>query len=369
MKISLYGPFPPNTGGVSTHVKNLASNLNRDGFLNNVYINNGIKVISDYPSYCIDIFHSGGKCRCLGRFIPLFRLLAKDCADIVHIHGSIFTDLISAFYIIFFLKKKVVFTIHDQMQLQRVFAKWILFRFFLMIISGTDKINFVVVNKIIYKQLCEIGVTCKQISIVPAYISHDFENGDFLEEELISFKQKFDIMLSVYACHLNLSDTQKDIYGIDIALKALSIVAKNVSVSVGMIVCVPGVISESVNILYNNIVAQMGISDHVLIYNKPLRNPLYFWKKSDLYIRPTLTDGDSIAVREALNLGTVVIASDVVSRPDSCLTFKSEDILDLSDKILYSINHLKQLKEDGAKINSDYYLDLMDIYNDLLSNE
>lgn len=42
-------------------------------------------------------------------------------------------------------------------------------------------------------------------------------------------------------------------------------------------------------------------------------------RTSDVFLRPTLTDGDSLAVREALNEDCIVIASDTVPRPAGVL--------------------------------------------------
>jgi len=42
---------------------------------------------------------------------------------------------------------------------------------------------------------------------------------------------------------------------------------------------------------------------------------------SDLFVRPTLADGDSLSVREALGLGVRVVASDAAPRPRGVVTF------------------------------------------------
>ncbi len=56
--------------------------------------------------------------------------------------------------------------------------------------------------------------------------------------------------------------------------------------------------------------------------------------RSDLFVRPTLSDGDAISVREAIAMDTPVVASDVVARPEGTLCFKTGDAtLDLALKI------------------------------------
>jgi hypothetical protein len=47
---------------------------------------------------------------------------------------------------------------------------------------------------------------------------------------------------------------------------------------------------------------------------------------SDIMIRATATDGDSLSVREALDQGVRVIATDCVDRPDGVLLYKYNDL-------------------------------------------
>lgn len=56
-------------------------------------------------------------------------------------------------------------------------------------------------------------------------------------------------------------------------------------------------------------------------------------KLSDCMIRATLTDGDSISIKEALYLGKNVICSDVVSRPASCILYKTGNSNELKSRI------------------------------------
>jgi glycosyltransferase involved in cell wall biosynthesis len=55
--------------------------------------------------------------------------------------------------------------------------------------------------------------------------------------------------------------------------------------------------------------------------------------RSDIFVRTTYSDGDAISVREAIALGTPVVASDVVRRPAGTLCFKTGDAGDLGLKI------------------------------------
>lgn len=55
--------------------------------------------------------------------------------------------------------------------------------------------------------------------------------------------------------------------------------------------------------------------------------------QADVFVRPTLADGDALSVREALALGCTVVASDVGHRPPGCLVFPARDLKALSVRL------------------------------------
>ena len=59
--------------------------------------------------------------------------------------------------------------------------------------------------------------------------------------------------------------------------------------------------------------------------------PLF--KKVDLFLRPTNTDGFGISLAEAIHFGTLAIASDVCPRPEGTILFKNRDFNDLFTKV------------------------------------
>src|SRR5262249_44065532 len=54
---------------------------------------------------------------------------------------------------------------------------------------------------------------------------------------------------------------------------------------------------------------------------------------STAFVRPTLRDGDSISVREAMSLGVPVVASNVGTRPDGTLLFPAGNLDGLIDQV------------------------------------
>jgi glycosyltransferase involved in cell wall biosynthesis len=61
---------------------------------------------------------------------------------------------------------------------------------------------------------------------------------------------------------------------------------------------------------------------------------LQFLKQADVVVRSTFADGDAITVREALDLGVPVVASDAAIRPVGAVLFRKGDSQDLVDKIM-----------------------------------
>ncbi len=54
--------------------------------------------------------------------------------------------------------------------------------------------------------------------------------------------------------------------------------------------------------------------------------------RSSVFIRPTTSDGDSISIREALDFGVPVVASDAIPRPPGTILYATADINDLIEK-------------------------------------
>lgn len=73
---------------------------------------------------------------------------------------------------------------------------------------------------------------------------------------------------------------------------------------------------------------------------------------ADVFVRPTLADGDSLSVREALALGVRVVASDVGRRPGEATLFRAGDPADLARAIEASWASRSPPKGSGAADSS-----------------
>lgn len=75
--------------------------------------------------------------------------------------------------------------------------------------------------------------------------------------------------------------------------------------------------------------------DEAVVFTGDLPHPLCraLIARSDLFVRPTLADGDALSVREALALGVPVVASDAGHRPPGTVLFARGDAAGLARRI------------------------------------
>jgi glycosyltransferase involved in cell wall biosynthesis len=73
-----------------------------------------------------------------------------------------------------------------------------------------------------------------------------------------------------------------------------------------------------------------------------------------VFVRPTLTDGDSVAVREALASGCSVVASDVVVRPPECILYASGDLESLGRAIAAALAASSATSTSRVGPNDDF---------------
>jgi glycosyltransferase involved in cell wall biosynthesis len=87
------------------------------------------------------------------------------------------------------------------------------------------------------------------------------------------------------------------------------------------------------------LVREAGLDDHVrLLGDVDHDTCLTLMSRSDVFVRPTLEDGDSISVREALALGVPVVASRVGSRPPGAILFQPGDFKDMLAQIELAVS-------------------------------
>ncbi len=292
-KILLIGPYPPPEGGVSVHIQRL---------LQRSVSNEGIELAVCDLKRGLFIDENEN----LHGLFSAFRFFLSS--DTVHLHLS--HPLKSVIGRIVKLSgKKLIYTQHNPREESVKSTE--------KIIRLSDKVIFV------YKNADE-----KDRLVIPAFIPP--KKLTALPEELSKLFNGRKVMVTMSsAAKTNLPEN--DLYGFDIVLSSLNKISSAEKLLM-LFVDVNGVFEKKYAPLILKLQKELG--DRILL--RYISGSIDFpalLSKADIFIRATLTDGDSIAIREALSLGARVVASDCVERPDGCLIFKSRDAVDLALKI------------------------------------
>ncbi len=271
-RILLLGSLPPPIGGVTRSVENLYNSL----------ISKDISV---------EVFSKKS----------LFKFRKFDVA---HIHYSKSWKRLLGFVIGKLLAKKVIFTLHGNKYNDDLFNRLIC-----KIADGIIFLNETVSKKYISNFNKSIILT----SLFKEGIQNISISSNIIE------KNDSKIYLLVYAYDKVYQDG-KDIYGVDFILNNLNSLPTNYVV-----------VLLDPKQGYKNDISQL--SNERLIYLDREVNFYNLLSQIDIYIRPTSTDGNSVAIQEALMLGKKVLASDVVDRGIGVITYKYNDFDNFTTKL------------------------------------
>lgn len=365
-KISIFGIYPPPIGGVSIHIERVSKKLRDLKLLECVYNFGNRKSNSPSVPYVRNI-NISERYDVIGYLFWLFKFGLSDKSYLLHFHNSQYGSFAILFMKLFF-HKKILITIHDQMRLQRE-IKWYRIWYvkpFISILFKQSDIYWIAVSNTIRKQLEERGVNPQNIALIPAFISADLKDDATVESQIREFLNLHSPILSIYVMSTRI-ENGVDVYGLDLALK-LTAKLKVKFNNVGLLAILPGVKSEKVMTDYEKIISSEQIEKNVLIFPTNVQNPMEIWRKSDLFLRPTSTDGDSLTVREALEVKTIVLASDATIRPKGTVVFKNRDGEDFFIKAEYILNNQALLKNE-LDVFPDYFNELFLLYKKILDED
>jgi len=101
---------------------------------------------------------------------------------------------------------------------------------------------------------------------------------------------------------------------------------------IGMVLVLTAFGTEAEERALSEKIDRRGLGGHVLVA-RDLPDFAALLSRSDVFLRSTLIDGDSMSVREALYLGIPTVASDTPFRPDGVILFRKGDAADMAEKL------------------------------------
>jgi glycosyltransferase involved in cell wall biosynthesis len=315
--VALVGPYPPPYGGVSVHIKRLHRRLAALGIPSWVHCQPSLRAGRDdrvLPASLKFSWHA---------WIPE-RGWRCD-TSIVHFHDG--WTWAPAALAMLLRGKKVVMTFHDQQaggamwrgasRLERRVSRW-LFRH--------PRVWWVAVSQEVRRQLIEKGVPPSRISVAPAYIPPRADaDASSLPVSVRDFLGAHSPVLTTYAWRLTIDAQGVDVYGFDQCLELIRSLKADFP-NAGLAISLPEVSDAGYFRDLQARVVASGIEDNVLFVTEPLDDVHLLWQASDVFVRATNTDGDAVAVREALSLRVPVVASDASARPEGVVLFETRNL-------------------------------------------
>jgi glycosyltransferase involved in cell wall biosynthesis len=293
MKILQIGPYPPPHGGVQHNLCAIRQFLNRRGISNEV-IN-----LTRYRKP-----HAGGVYY-PKNWLQTLRLLLRLRYDIVHLHigGSLTPRLLGLSLVCSLMpRSKAVLTFHSggypgspegTSARPRSFRGFVFRRFDLIIAVNTE----------IVALFRRFGVPADRIRLIYPHAFID-EPHDELAEPLKGF-------FTAHRPVLITAGLLEPEYDLTLQIDILAAVRERYR-DAGLVIIGSGALEGDLR----RYIDSKPYGEHVLLCGDvPHSMTLRAVADSDLFLRTTLYDGDSIAVREALHLGTRVIATDTGMRP------------------------------------------------------
>ena len=312
-KIILLGTFPPPIGGVSVYLSRLSARLEKEGF----------EIIK------WDI--SRGRFYFYYDFVKIFLKIITRKNYVLHLHALNIKYLLAAITLKYLTGIDVYITNHNISYFK---SKTVLRqKLFQVIVKKADKIF--VVNKHILQQYSSFDGIESKISVISPFLPPDEKEEEKIKltypKALFQFIENREPILLASASRLNFFNGN-DLYGLDLCVKLTAELKEQFS-RIGFIFAIG---DENFNSSYLT-----KIKDEINRLN--IKNNFFFltgnkiiwplFKKADLFLRPTNTDGFGVSIAEAIYFGTPAIASDVCPRPEGTILFKNRDFNDLYTKV------------------------------------
>lgn len=332
--VLIIGPAPTRIGGVSTHITRLTWLLKDNYHFD--YIDEARGKVAGYYN-----------CRSIHFFTYLKKL--KN-ADIVHIHSALF--VLRVFHIVmakFFFHKRVCVSIHHDLNVEGHI--------------GTTKRLLKLCDRAIldspqiFDSVYESKAKCLY-KMMPAFLPPIEELEDELPEEIVTWIQNVrNDSSAVLMCSSssNINDYKGvDLYGNDMSIDSVRLLnERNNGKTYYLLMIIHRSENNPIRLKeYHDKIAKES-NDKILLITKPA-SFVRIMKASDVVLRPTNTDGDSITIREALYYGKATVASDCAERPEGTYVFKTRDLQDYCNKIELAIEGNREIVKQPLDYKAFY---------------
>lgn len=308
MKLLLIGPFPPPHGGISVHVAEAKKQLVRAGISSRVLNMN--RTVPESEEYIC--FHSRLE------FLRVLFVYARQ-GWTLHLHTNGHNDkswlIAVACGLLGQLAPGCLLTLHSGMA-PAYLGKGSIGRRLLAYIACRLHDRVITVNREIWRSLVSLGVSPERLEVIPAYFA--ISPPTALPATLANLGKHSRPLISTVLFH-------RPEYDVDLLIHALSRL-RNRYPNLRCLIMGGGEQRQQTE----RLIRKEGMEESVDLLGDVSHDLCLAWiAASDLFIRATREDGDSISVREALSLGVPAVVSNVGHRPSAAILFRAGDLDDL----------------------------------------
>jgi glycosyltransferase involved in cell wall biosynthesis len=312
LRVLQLGPFPPPMGGVQTNLVAIHTLLGERGHTAHV-----INLTRFRRDDTAEVFYPHSAAQVL-------RLLFALRADVVHLHvggGLPLRLLLLAVACTLLPGRRSVFTFHSggyPESPEGKSANWWTLRGF--VLRRFDRL--IAVNRELADVFLRLGAKPGRVRVILPFVLPDRVSADPLPEPLAGF----------YAAHqpvlVSMGWLEPE-YDFQLQISILSKIRQRWPAA-GLAILGEGRLRPELE----QARLESGAAEHVLLAgDQPHAVALQAIAGAGAFLRTTFYDGDSISVREALHLGTPVVASDNGMRPPGVVLFPARDGAALCDAI------------------------------------
>ena len=317
-RIAMLGISPPPLGGVSVHIERVMHKLQSQ--------NNTVYFFNTEVRYRYKLFP-----------FYLIKLILWFCwrrPKVVFYHSVYLDNSISELLILACLKRlfnyQLVLIEHDCRHMYKRTERFK--KPFNLVLANTDQVVLIGNRTLQSYQDNKIKLTNCAIegAFLPPDISREQEILATYPRTLLQFLAHHEPVILTNAFQLVLLDG-KDLYGIDQSLLLLAQLKKEFP-QVGLVIALAQIGDSNYFAQLQEQMQKLQVTNHVyIVHGQKVLWPLF--KRVNLFVRPSLSDGASVSVQEALHFGCPVVASDVCARPDGATLFATGSHDDFCQKV------------------------------------
>ena len=349
LRVGIIGVLPPPYGGITIHVKRLMDYL----------ISRGVNIT------LLDEYKGINKIRSNIRYYGGIRKYFRNTNFINHVYHyhspnrfmRLFLGIISIFGF------KTIITLHgegiksqynDHGFLWKLVYTFLIKQISVVICDNKDLRNFIV----------DQGVSFNKTKIISAFIPPVNKESDIevIPENILNFYKKYEV--TIFAMGWIKFHNGVDLYGLDMILELVERLNKKYLTKIGFVVKL--LLSDKQDpTYYKKWIEKANSFKNVLVITEDLEELYPLEKEASIVIRPSCTDGDSVSIRESLFLGTPVITSNAIPRPEGCILFQNRDINNFESTTVNLIEQILNKETINIPIQNNNAEQILKLYHSL----